>query len=139
FGGRSEDARETAMASSYEKFVTELGSGRPVFSAWCGLPEPSIPGYLAREAGFGAVVLDMQHGVIDFLNATRSIPLVSAAGKPCIPRIPVGEFATASRLLDAGAAGIIAPMINTVEDANRFASFVKFPPSGERSWGPHPA
>jgi 4-hydroxy-2-oxoheptanedioate aldolase len=49
----------------------------------------------------------------------------------------VGEFATASRLLDAGAAGIIAPMINTVEDARRLAAFTKFPPLGERSWGPH--
>jgi 4-hydroxy-2-oxoheptanedioate aldolase len=116
-----------------------LNAGKPVFSAWCGLPEPAISGYLARETGIGAVVLDMQHGVIDFLNATRAIPLVAAAGKPCIPRIPVGDFATASRLLDAGAAGIIAPMINTVEDARRFAAFAKFPPLGERSWGPHPA
>jgi 4-hydroxy-2-oxoheptanedioate aldolase len=127
------------MPSAVQALPELLHGGRPVFSAWCGLPEPAISGYLAREAGIGAVVLDMQHGVIDFLNATRTIPLVAAAGKPCIPRIPVGEFATASRLLDAGAAGIIAPMINTVEDARRFAGFVKFPPLGERSWGPHPA
>lgn len=127
------------MASSVEKLVADLKGGKPVYSAWCGLPEPSIAGYLARETGFGAVVLDMQHGAIDFLAATRAIPLVAAAGKPCIPRIPVGEFGTASRLLDAGAAGIIAPMINTVEDAGRFAAHMKFPPTGERSWGPHPA
>lgn len=116
-----------------------LGSGKPVFSAWCGLPESTLAGYLARETGFGAAVLDMQHGAIDFLTATRAIALVSAAGKPCIPRFPVGEFATGSRLLDAGAAGLIAPMINTVKDARRFAAFSKFPPGGERSWGPHPA
>lgn len=127
------------MTSPVEKLATDLKGGKPVFSAWCGLPEPSIAGYLAREAPIGAVVLDMQHGTIDFLNATRAIPLVAAAGKPCIPRIPVGEFATASRLLDAGAAGIIAPMINSVEDARRLAGFMKFPPGGERSWGPHPA
>lgn len=124
------------MPSSVETLAADLRAGQPVLSAWCGLPEPSIAGYLAREAGFGAVVLDMQHGAIDFLNAARAIPLVAAAGKPCIPRIPVGEFATASRLLDAGASGIIAPMVNTVEDARRFASFIKYPPGGERSWGP---
>jgi 4-hydroxy-2-oxoheptanedioate aldolase len=69
----------------------------------------------------------------------RAIPLVAAAGKPAIPRIPVGEFGTASRLLDAGSSGIIAPMVNTVEDARLFASFVKYPPLGDRSWGPHPS
>ena len=127
------------MASPVQALAAGLTGTRPVFTAWCGLPEPSIAGYLAREAGIDAVVLDMQHGVIDFLNATRAIPLVAASGKPAIPRIPVGEFATASRLLDAGAAGIIAPMINTVEDARRLAAFIKFPPLGERSWGPHPA
>jgi 4-hydroxy-2-oxoheptanedioate aldolase len=127
------------MASAVEALANTLGGGKPLFTAWCGLPEPAIAGYLAREAGCDAVVLDMQHGVIDFLAATRAIPLVAAAGKPTIPRIPVGEFATASRLLDAGAAGIIAPMINSVEDATRFASFLKYPPVGERSWGPHPA
>jgi 4-hydroxy-2-oxoheptanedioate aldolase len=127
------------MPSPVQAFAQVLSAGKPIFSAWCGLPEPSIAGYLAREAGIDAVVLDMQHGVMDFLNAARAIPLVAAAGKPAIPRIPVGEFATASRLLDAGAAGIIAPMINTVEDARRLAAFMKFPPQGERSWGPIPA
>jgi 4-hydroxy-2-oxoheptanedioate aldolase len=126
------------MVSSVEA-LRGMGGGKPIFSAWCGLSEPALAGYLARETGFGAVVLDMQHGVIDFNATVRAIPLIAAAGKPAIPRIPVGEFGTASRLLDAGASGIIAPMINTVEDARLFASFVKYPPLGDRSWGPHPA
>ena len=91
---------------------TRLTTGAPAFTAWCGLPEPMVAGLLARE-GFDAVTLDMQHGFIDFGVAMRAIPLIVAAGKPAIVRIPVGEFATASRLLDAGATGIIAPMINT--------------------------
>ncbi|QFU15363.1 HpcH/HpaI aldolase family protein [Microvirga thermotolerans] len=115
-----------------------LKAGPPALAAWCGLPDPSIPGVLAREA-FDAVVIDMQHGAVDFAAAVRAIPLIAAAGKPAVARIPVGEFATASRLLDAGAAGVIAPMINTLEDARRFAAVMKFPPLGERSWGPHGA
>ncbi|KAA2234647.1 HpcH/HpaI aldolase family protein [Salinarimonas soli] len=114
-----------------------LTSG-PLFTAWCGLPDPAVPGLLARE-GFDAVTIDMQHGAIDFAATVRAIPLVGAAGKPAVVRVPVGEFATASRLLDAGAAAIIAPMINTVEDARRLAAYTKFPPLGERSWGPHGA
>src|ERR687894_1512798 len=96
-----------------------LRSGVPALAAWCGLPDPAIAGLLAHE-GFDAVVVDMQHGAIDFAAILRGIPLVAAAGKPAIARIPVGDFATASRMLDAGVAAIIAPMINTVEDARAF-------------------
>jgi len=119
-------------------FPDRLRSGSPVLAAWCGLPEPSIPGLLAREA-FDAVVVDMQHGAIDFAASLKAVPLVAAAGKPALVRIPVGDFAAASRCLDAGVSGVIAPMINTIEDARRFAGFMKFPPVGERSWGPHGA
>lgn len=124
--------------SSVDALSERLRAGRPVLSAWCGIPEPAIAGILARE-GFDAVTLDMQHGAIDFAATLRAIPLVAAAGKPALARIPVGDFASASRLLDAGASGVIAPMVNTVEDAGRFAGFMKFPPIGERSWGPHGA
>ncbi len=115
-----------------------LRAGPPALTAWCGLPDASVPALLARE-DFDAVTIDMQHGAIDFAATVRAIPLIAAAGKPAIVRVPVAEFATASRLLDAGASGIIAPMINTIEDARRLAAFTKFPPLGERSWGPHPA
>lgn len=115
-----------------------LDAGKPLLSAWCGLPEPSIPALLAKEE-FDLVTLDMQHGAVDFAQTLRALPLVAAAGKPMLARIPVGDFATASRLLDAGACGVIAPMINTMDDAQRFAKAMNFPPRGERSWGPHGA
>ena len=51
-------------------------------------------------------------------------------------RVPVGDFAMVSRMLDAGAAGVVAPMINTVADAEALAAAAKFPPVGQRSWGP---
>ena len=124
--------------SSVAALSTRIRSGSPVLSAWCGIPEPGIAGLLAREA-FDAVTLDMQHGAVDVSGVFRALPLIAAAGKPALVRIPVGEFATASRVLDAGASAVIAPMINTVEDARLFGSFVKYPPVGDRSWGPHGA
>jgi 4-hydroxy-2-oxoheptanedioate aldolase len=51
-------------------------------------------------------------------------------------RVPVGRFDMASRALDFGAEAVIAPMINSVDDARRFAAAMKYPPVGERSWGP---
>jgi 4-hydroxy-2-oxoheptanedioate aldolase len=56
-----------------------------------------------------------------------------------VVRIPLSDFATASRALDFGAEGIISPMINTPADARAFVAATKYPPVGERSWGPHRA
>jgi 4-hydroxy-2-oxoheptanedioate aldolase len=121
--------------SSITALPERLRGGSALLTAWCGIPEPGIAGILAREA-YDAVTLDMQHGMYDLAAVVRAVPLVAGAGKPALARIPVGEFQTASKLLDAGASGIIAPMINSVANARRFASFMKFPPVGERSWGP---
>jgi len=54
-------------------------------------------------------------------------------------RVGVGDFGAVSRALDFGAEAVIAPMINSVEDARQFAAAAKFPPLGERSWGPQRA
>ncbi len=106
--------------------------------AWITVNEPAVAEWLAREA-FDAVALDMQHGAIDFDGAMRAILNVALAGKPTIVRVPVGAFALASQLLDAGASGILAPMINGGDDARRLVEYVKFPPLGQRSWGPRTA
>lgn len=115
-----------------------IAAGELLYSAWVGINDPAVAEQLARE-GFDTVTLDMQHGAIDVIGAMRGIGAVAQAGKPAIVRIPVGEFATASRLVDAGAAAIIAPMINSADDARRFVDFMKFPPLGQRSWGPRAA
>jgi 4-hydroxy-2-oxoheptanedioate aldolase len=124
--------------STVSALAERLRADTPTLSAWCGIPEPAVAGILAREA-FDAVALDMQHGAIDLAAALRTVPVIAGAGKPVIARIPVGDFASASKLLDGGASAVIAPMINTIEDARRFGAFTKFPPIGERSWGPHGA
>lgn len=131
--------RKTAPAAAADPSFTErLAGPDTLFSAWLGLPDPTVAALLAGEA-FDAVALDMQHGAIDFAGALAAIPRIAAAGKPCLVRIAVGDFATAARLIDAGASAIVAPMINAVEDARRLVAFTKFPPVGERSWGPYGA
>ncbi|MEH3148012.1 MAG: aldolase/citrate lyase family protein [Methylobacterium frigidaeris] len=117
--------------------AARLQEGRSLISAWSAIPEPTIAGLLAAEPGFDAVTLDMQHGAHDVDSIMRTIPVIAAQGKPTIARVPVGGFTTVSRMLDAGAAAVIAPMINSVEDARNFAGMAKYPPLGERSWGPH--
>jgi 4-hydroxy-2-oxoheptanedioate aldolase len=123
-------AKPTVLASLADRFAR----GDSVVSAWCGLPDPSVSAILAQE-DFDAITLDMQHGPITLAEVIRAIPLINAAGKPVIARIPVGEFQNVSKLFDSGVSGVIAPMINTMDDARRLAAYAKYPPLGERSWG----
>jgi 4-hydroxy-2-oxoheptanedioate aldolase len=106
-----------------------LGAGETVHSGWCGLPSPIVAELVGRE-GFPAVTLDGQHGLWDTASVLAAVAQVRQGGAAPIVRIPVGEFATASRALDFGAEGIIAPMINTQADARAYVSFTKFPPIG---------
>ncbi len=112
--------------------------GETVFSGWCGLPYPLIAETLARE-GFPAVTIESQHGLWDVAGILHGIAAVRQGGAAPIVRVPLNDFALVSRSLDFGAEGIIAPMINTPADARAFAAAAKFPPLGERSWGPHRA
>lgn len=112
-----------------------LKSGRPVVSAWSVVPDAVTVEILSMQ-GFDAVTLEMQHGGHSEDSVLRSIPAVTRTGKPALVRIPVGRFDMASRALDMGAEAVFAPMVNSGEDARRFAAAMKYPPLGERSWGP---
>jgi 4-hydroxy-2-oxoheptanedioate aldolase len=115
-----------------------LKAGETVFTGWCPLPYPIVAETLARE-GFVAVTIDQQHGLWDTASTVTGIAAIRQGGAAPIVRIPLNGFAVASRVLDFGAEGVIAPMINTVEDARAFVAAAKYPPIGERSWGPHRA
>lgn len=115
-----------------------LRAGETVFSGWCGLPYPLVAETIGRD-GFAAVTLDSQHGLWDLSTILTAIAAVRQGGAAPVVRVPVGDFATVSRVLDFGAEGIIAPMINTATDARALGAAAKYPPVGERSWGPHRA
>jgi 4-hydroxy-2-oxoheptanedioate aldolase len=115
-----------------------LRAGETIFSAWCTLASPLAGETVARE-GFDAVVLDVQHGLWDTASLIAGISALHHAGSAPVVRVPLNDFAFVSRSLDCGAEAIIAPMINNAGDAKRFAGVAKFPPVGERSWGPQRA
>ncbi|HMK71125.1 MAG TPA: aldolase/citrate lyase family protein [Xanthobacteraceae bacterium] len=126
------------MAITAFTLARRLRAGETVFSGWCSLPYPLVAETLGRE-GFAAVTLEAQHGLWDVCALVTGVAAVRQAGAAALVRVPVGDFALASRVLDFGAEGIIAPMINTAADARAFAAAAKYPPIGERSWGPHRA
>jgi len=112
-----------------------LKAGETLFTAWSGVPDSIIIELLAAQP-FDAVTLDMQHGAHHEESVVRGVQPIIAAKKHALVRIPVGRFDMASRALDFGAEAVIAPMINSVDDACQFAAFMKYPPLGQRSWGP---
>jgi 4-hydroxy-2-oxoheptanedioate aldolase len=115
-----------------------LRAGETVYAAWCTLASPIVAETVARE-GFAAVVLDIQHGLWDTASIVAGIGALYHAGATPVVRVPLNDFAFVSRALDFGAEAIIAPMINTAADARQFAASAKYPPLGERSWGPQRA
>ncbi len=91
---------------------------------------------LMGHAGFDTVVVDLQHGPL-YLDA--AVPLLQAlSSTPAMPmaRCSDNNFFEINKLLDAGAYGIICPLIDTPEDAARFVSACRYPPQGTRSFGP---
>ena len=113
----------------------KLRSGKAVITGWSQLSAPMVPELFARS-GYEAVTLDLQHGMYDFASACEAMAAIALAGAHRIARIPVGDNALAGRLIDMGADCIIAPMINSLRDAETFARAVKYPPVGDRSWSP---
>jgi 4-hydroxy-2-oxoheptanedioate aldolase len=126
------------MTTSAFSLARRLRAGETVYSAWCALASPIVAETLARD-GFAAVVLDAQHGLWDTSGVIAAIGALHHAGATPAVRVPFNDFAFVSRALDFGAEAIIAPMINTPSDARAFAAAAKYPPLGERSWGPQRA
>lgn len=115
--------------------ISRLAAGETLFTAWSSIPDALTVEAMAGQ-GYDAVTLDMQHGGHHEDSVLRSIPGILRAGAHAVVRIPVGRFDMASRALDFGAEAVIAPMINSVADARAFGAAMKYPPLGERSWGP---
>jgi len=123
------------MTQSPFALARRLNAGETVYGAWCMIGSAIVAETIARE-GFAAVVLDAQHGLWETSSLITGIGAVNHGGAAPMVRVPLNDFALVSRALDFGAEAIIAPMINTAADARQFAAAAKYPPLGERSWGP---
>lgn len=110
-------------------------AGEVTLGAWC-----MMPGALGVETvaglGFDWVLIDMQHGCMGYEGALDMIRAADIAGVCPVVRVPWNEPGIIGRVLDAGALGVIVPMIETVEDAKRAVDACRYPPEGRRSFGP---
>jgi 4-hydroxy-2-oxoheptanedioate aldolase len=112
--------------------------GRTTFCAWLVINSPSLIDLIAA-AGWDAILIDQQHGLGGHDAMVSCLTAAKAAGIPALVRVSHNEAGLIGRALDAGAQGVVCPMINSVEDAEQFVRAVKYPPRGIRSWGPYRA
>lgn len=109
--------------------------GDATTNAWLTIPDPFMAEIVAR-AGFDSVCIDMQHGLVDFTSAVAMLQVTQALGTPTLVRVPWNEPSVLMRALDAGASGVIVPMVDTPEEAERAVHACRYPPRGRRSAGP---
>lgn len=111
-----------------------LRTRQEVLATWTSLAHPSITEIFART-GTPAVCIDIEHSTISQAESQRIIAAAQAGGACCLPRIATHDNQMIKRLLDSGADGIIAPTVETREQAEALASWLKYPPEGRRGFG----
>ncbi|GAA4961870.1 HpcH/HpaI aldolase family protein [Kineococcus glutinatus] len=108
---------------------------RPLYGGWSMLANAAAVGSMAR-AGFDWVLLDTQHGEHDD-RSVRECLATSRGAAPVLVRPATCDPHEITRYLDAGAAGVVVPMVSTVEQARAAVRACRYGPAGTRSWGPH--
>jgi 4-hydroxy-2-oxoheptanedioate aldolase len=88
------------------------------------------------QAGWDSLTIDIQHGLFDYASAVSGIQAMQSYAVTPLVRVPVNEPGIIGKVLDAGALGIICPMINTANDAKSLVAASHYPPLGSRSFGP---
>ncbi len=121
------------MRASKARSIMEGGGA--VVNGWCAIPS-SVSAETLAHAGFDSVTIDLQHGLVDYTSALPMLQAISQTDTTPIARVPWLENGIIMKLLDAGAYGIICPMVNTAEDAENFVAACSYAPRGHRSFGP---
>jgi len=109
--------------------------GKAALNGWLAIPNVFSAETMAH-AGCDALTIDMQHGVVDYGPAVSMLTAISTTSVAPVVRVPWLDPGIVMKMLDAGAYGIICPMVNTRADAERFVSAMRYPPRGSRSFGP---
>jgi 4-hydroxy-2-oxoheptanedioate aldolase len=127
-----------ARALSYPAHVSlrEVLSGdKPALGGWCVIPG-SFTAEIFATAGFDWMCIDTQHGLIGYEEMVRMLQAVAVVGVHALVRVPWNDAPSIMKALDAGAAGVIVPMVNSPAEAEAAVAACRYPPNGYRSWGP---
>lgn len=115
-----------------------LIAGDAVIGSWVQIPHPAVARILGTS-GLDWLAVDGEHGMVDAAMCDQLLLTIASHGCSPIVRLPGNAYASNKRFLDAGAEGLIAPLIRTAEEAKRFVESAKYPPDGLRGVGFCPA
>lgn len=122
-------------SSATHPLAEAFASGRPALGAWAGLPTAMGCEIMSR-AEFDYVCIDMQHGLADYSDALAMLTAIDLGTSTPVVRVPWNEQGIIGRMLDAGAMGIIIPMVNSRAEAEAAVRSCRYAPEGSRSFGP---
>jgi 4-hydroxy-2-oxoheptanedioate aldolase len=123
-----------AVTASSRDLKAHFARGGKAINGWCSIPSAVTAEIMAQL--FDTVSIDLQHGLMDYQTALSMLQAIDRRAIPTLCRVPWNEPGIIMKALDAGFTGIICPMVNTREEAERFAASCRYAPRGTRSFGP---
>jgi 4-hydroxy-2-oxoheptanedioate aldolase len=112
----------------------KLRAGQPAVGSWLSLCSPAAAESMAR-VGWDWLVVDVEHSPVGFETMVNCFRAVQLGGAVPMARVPWNDTIWIQRTLDAGALGLVVPMVNSVADAEKVVSNMKYATRGQRSWG----
>ena len=109
--------------------------GGAVANGWLAIPNSFSAETMAHQ-GWDSLTVDLQHGVVDYQAMVTMLQAISTTATVPVVRVPWLEPGILMKTLDAGAYGVICPMVNTREDAQKLVAYTTYAPRGTRSFGP---
>lgn len=119
-----------------QEFAARLRDRQQLLGYWSVIDSPVSTEWLAH-VGWDYIALDLQHGLIGYSGMVAGLTAIDASGSAVgLVRVEANDATAIGRALDAGAAGVIVPMVNTAEEAAAAVAAAMYPPAGIRSYGP---
>jgi len=106
-----------------------------VINGWLAIPN-SFSAELMANQNWDSITIDLQHGINDYSTAISMLQAISTTNTVPLARVPWNEPGIIMKMLDAGVYGIICPMINSKKECENFVKSCRYPPKGNRSFGP---
>jgi len=110
-------------------------AGGATINGWLALPNSLSAEIMARQ-GWDSLTVDLQHGLVDYQAMVPMLQAITKTATTPLVRVPWLEPGILMKVLDAGAHGVICPMVSTREEAQRFVAYTRYAPAGTRSYGP---
>ncbi|WP_072806514.1 HpcH/HpaI aldolase family protein [Rhodococcoides yunnanense] len=121
---------------SAQEFAARVRNRERILGYWSVIDSPVSTEWLAH-VGWDYIALDLQHGLIGYSGMLAGLTAIDSAHGPAgLVRVEANNATVIGRALDAGAAGVIVPLVDTADDAAAAVSAATYPPAGIRSYGP---